>query len=150
MSTITACHEALVHAPADRVYRYVADFTRHHPSFLPPAFSEVQVEQGGVGAGTVVRFNLSVGGTTKAYRSEIREPEPGRVLVEADPVSRSATTWTVLPEGCNSRVRIHTSWEGASGARGLIERLVAPRLLRGLYADELARLDCYASAQEED
>ena len=36
---------AAVAAPADLVYRLIADFDRHHPRFLPPAFSEFRVEE---------------------------------------------------------------------------------------------------------
>ena len=32
----------------DAVYRYIADMREHHPRFLPPAFSDFQVEPGGV------------------------------------------------------------------------------------------------------
>ena len=37
----------MVDAPADRVYLYLADMRDHHPRFLPPAFSDFQVESGG-------------------------------------------------------------------------------------------------------
>ena len=75
------------------------------------------------------------------------EPEPGRVLTESDLNSSLVTTWTVTPEGAGSRVRIETTWQGASGIGGFFERLFAPRVLRRLYADELARLDAYAREQ---
>ena len=51
--------EGTVNAPADTVYRYLADMRGHHPRFLPPAISEFQVESGGVGAGTVTRFKMT-------------------------------------------------------------------------------------------
>jgi hypothetical protein len=38
--------EAVVDAPADRVYLYLADMREHHPRFLPPAFSDFRVESG--------------------------------------------------------------------------------------------------------
>jgi len=44
-------------------------------------------------------------------------------------------------------VRIASRWEGAGGIGGFFERLFAPRVLRRLYADELARLDAYAREQ---
>ena len=76
--------EAMVDAPADRVYLYLADMRDHHPRFLPPAFSDFQVESGGVGAGTVTRFKITAGGRTRDYRMKVAEPEPGRVLTESD------------------------------------------------------------------
>ena len=36
--------EHKVDAPADVVYRYVADMREHHPHFLPPAFSDFRVD----------------------------------------------------------------------------------------------------------
>ena len=33
----------------NRVYLYLADMRGHHPRFLPPAFSDFQVESGGAG-----------------------------------------------------------------------------------------------------
>jgi hypothetical protein len=47
--------EGMVDAPADAVYRCIADMRDHHPRFLPPAFSDFQVESGGTGAGKATR-----------------------------------------------------------------------------------------------
>jgi len=133
-----------VDAPADTVYSYLADMRDHHPRFLPPAFSDFQVESGGVGAGTITRFTMTAGGRTRAYRMKVAEPEPGRVLTESDMDSSAVTTFTVSPQGSASRVRISTAWDGASGIGGFFERMFAPRVLRAIYADELKRLDDYA------
>ena len=48
MAKIVASAEGTVDAPADTVYGYIADMREHHPRFLPPAFSDFQVESGGV------------------------------------------------------------------------------------------------------
>jgi uncharacterized protein YndB with AHSA1/START domain len=136
--------EAKVAAPAATVYRYIADMRDHHPQFLPPAFSDFQVESGGVGAGTVTRFKLTAGGRTREYHMRVAEPEPGRVLTESDMDSTAVTTFTVSPRDGASLVRISTAWDGAGGVGGVFERLFAPRVLRGIYADELSRLDAYA------
>jgi len=133
-----------VDAPADTVYSYLADMRDHHPRFLPPAFSDFQVESGGVGAGTITRFTMTAGGRTRAYRMKVAEPEPGQVLTESDMDSSAVTTFTVSPQGSASRVRISTAWDGASGIGGFFERMFAPRVLRAIYADELKRLDDYA------
>jgi hypothetical protein len=137
--------ERLVDAPADVVYHCIADYREHHrPSgFLPPAFSDFRVEQGGVGAGTVISFTVTLAGRGRTMTLEVSEPEPGRVLVETG--ARERTTFTVEPEGERSRVRFDTVLE-ASGLDGLLTRLLAPRLMRSLYADELERLERYARA----
>ena len=51
------------------------------------------------------------------------------------------------PQGTASLVQISTAWDGAGGIGGLFERMFAPRVLRGIYADELKRLDAYAREQ---
>ena len=147
MARIVVSAEGAVGAPAEAVYRYIADMREHHPHFLPPAFSDFQVESGGVGAGTVTRFKLTAGGRTREYRTKVAEPEPGRILTESDTGSSSVTTFTVSPQGAASRVRISTSWDGAGGIGGLFERMFAPRVLQGIYEDELKRLDAYAREQ---
>lgn len=144
MARNVASAEATVDAPAETVYRYLADMRDHHPRFLPPAFSDFHVESGGVGAGTVARYKMTAGGRTREYRMRVAEPEPGRVLTESDANSTAVTTFTVSPQGEASLVRISTAWDGAGGIGGFFERIFAPRVLRGIYTDELRRLDAYA------
>jgi uncharacterized protein YndB with AHSA1/START domain len=148
MASIDVSAEREIGAPAEAVYGYIADHREHHPRFLPDAFSDFEVEAGGIGAGTITRFKLTAGGRTRDYRMEVAEPEPGRVMTESDTGSSLVTTWTVTPAGPGSRVRIATTWEGAGGIGGFFERLFAPRVMRGIYTDELDRLDAYARAQQ--
>jgi uncharacterized protein YndB with AHSA1/START domain len=147
MAEIRVVAEREIAAPAGRVYGYLADYRQHHPKILPPAFSDFRVEQGGVGTGTVVTFKMAVGGRQRAGRLEVSEPEPGRRLVESELTSRLVTDFTVTPVAERCLVRIETRWPGASGIGGFFERLFAPRVLRRLYADELERLNRYASQQ---
>jgi hypothetical protein len=149
MATNLVSAERTVDAPAGAVYGYIADMRGHHPHFLPPAFSDFQVESGGVGEGTITRFTLTAGGRTRQYRMKVAEPEPGSILTESDTGSSAVTTFTVTPQGGQSVVRIATTWEGAGGIGGFFERLFAPRVMRSIYADELARLDAYARAHRD-
>jgi Polyketide cyclase / dehydrase and lipid transport len=142
MGKIEVSEQRRIGAPADVVYRSIAD-DAEHVKFLPPAFSDFRVESGGVGAGTIHRFKVTAGGRTRDYRMKVDEPEPGRVLTESDTGSSLVTTFIVDPEGDHARVRISTSWDGAGGIGGFFERLFAPRVMRGIYADELDRLDAY-------
>ena len=150
MATIEVSAARAIGAPADAVYGYIADMREHHPRFLPDAFEDFEVESGGVGAGTVTRFTVHAGGRRREYRMEVAEPEPGRVLTESDTGSSLVTRFTVTPEGSASRVEISTRWEGAGGVGGFFERLFAPRVMRGIYADELERLDTYARRRQAD
>jgi hypothetical protein len=144
MGTIHVSAERRVDASAETVYGCLADMCEHHPRFLPPAFSNFEVESGGVGAGTVTRFKMTAGGRSREYRMEVAEPEPGRVLTESDTNSSLVTSFTVTPEGGTSRVLISTTREGAGGVGGFFERLFAPWVMRGSYGDELERLNTYA------
>jgi hypothetical protein len=102
-----------------------------------------------VGDGTITRFTVTAGGRTRQYRMRVGEPEPGRVLTESDTASSLVTTTTVTPQGSGSLVQITTTWDGAGGIGGVFERLFAPRAMRGIYADELERLDAYARQQRD-
>lgn len=144
MSELHVEVERRIGAPAKQVYQCIADCREHHPKFLPAAFSDFRVEEGGVGAGTVFSFKLTAGGRTRAARMRVEEPEPGRVLTESDLGSSLVTTWTIMPEEAASRVRVVTRWQGAGGVGGFFERLFAPRALTRLYTDELELLDRYA------
>jgi len=148
MAPIVVSAERVIDAPAATVYGYLADNREHHPHFLPPAFSGFQVESGGTGAGTITRFTVTAGGRSRQYRMTVAEPEPGRVITESDSGSSLVTTWTVEPRGESaSLVTISTTWRGAGGIGGFFERTFAPRAMRGIYADELERLNTYAREQ---
>ncbi|HEX7269774.1 MAG TPA: SRPBCC family protein, partial [Streptosporangiaceae bacterium] len=110
MARIVVSAEGMVDAPADTVYRYLADMREHHPRFLPPAFSDFRVESGGVGAGTVTRFTVRTGGRTREFRMTVAEPEPGRVLTESDTESSMVTTTTISAQGSGSLVQISSAW----------------------------------------
>ncbi len=146
MSKVNVAAERLVDAPSETVYRCLADMRDHHANFLPGNFSDFTVEEGGVGAGTVITYSVTAGGRTRSYRMAVSEPEPGRVLRETDANSSLATTFTVIPAGAQSRVRIETSWDGAGGVGGFFEKLFAPMALRKIYEDELNRLEQYAKS----
>jgi uncharacterized protein YndB with AHSA1/START domain len=148
MAKIVVSAERTVEAPADAVYRYVADMREHHPRYLPAAFSDFQVESGGTGAGTVTRFKVTAGGRTREYRMRVDEPEPGRVLTESDTGSSLVTTTTVSPQNGASLVQISTSWNGAGGIGGFFEKMFAPRAMRAIYTDELEQLAAYAREQQ--
>jgi uncharacterized protein YndB with AHSA1/START domain len=143
MGQINVTAEATIAAPADLTYRLIAD-DAHHQRFLPDAFSGFEVLAGGVGAGTVHKFDVQAGGRTRTYVMDVTEPEPGRVLVETDRNSSLVTRFTVTPAGEGCRVAINTTWQGAGGVKGFFEKTFAPKALGHMYADELSRLDAYA------
>lgn len=148
MSTIRISADADIDAPADRIYRILSNYREHHPRILPPAFTDFTVDEGGIGAGTVMRFNMTTAGRTQAARHRVEEPDPGRVLREIDLDRDMQTTFTVTPNGSGSNVAISTVWN-EGGPMGYTMRLLAPRLLRPIYREELDRLERYARDHPE-
>jgi len=146
MPQIRATASAVIMAPPATVYRLLADYHRGHPRILPPRyFRDLQVEAGGTGAGTRIRYQMRAFGMVRTFRTEITEPEPGRRLLETGIESGIATTFTVEPrdDGRHSHVTIATAYEKA-GIRGWLERLLAPRLLHTIYRAELRQLETQA------
>lgn len=135
-------------APA-RVYGIVADYHAGHPRILPRAFHGLVVERGGVGDGTVIRFQMTVLGRTATLRGVVTEPEPGRVLVESYPENGNVTTFTVDPidAGRATRMTISTVMQGRGGLPGAIERWLITRTLRPIYREELRLLAKVAAEQ---
>lgn len=140
--SFTVKASAQVGAPADVVYGIIADYRNGHPQILPKQYFEwLEVEQGGRGEGTVIRFQMRVLGQTRVLRAVVTEPEPGRVLVETDTGGGGpVTTFTVEPEGSRSHVTFSTELTSASGPVGILERFVLKRMLRRIYARELEQL----------
>ena len=143
-----ASGSAIIHAPAARVYAILADYRVHHPRIVPPEyFRSVEVETGGVGAGTRIRVETRVLGRTQQFVHDITEPEPGRILEEVDASGFSVTRFTVDPaeQGAFAQVTIETRFRVRAGPLGAIERALTAAMLRRIYKKELARLDRYAA-----
>jgi uncharacterized protein YndB with AHSA1/START domain len=148
MPLLHASAERTIPAPAAAVYSLLADYRDGHPRILPPDFSDLTVLRGGTGAGTEIRFALKLAGRRQVVEARVEEPEPGRVLSESYPDKGAVTRFTVDPAGDQSQVRIETSWESSRGLAGLIERLIAPRMFRKLYAEELDLIERWAIDQD--
>ncbi|MBM7770518.1 uncharacterized protein YndB with AHSA1/START domain [Actinokineospora baliensis] len=140
MNQVQALAERTIAAPVDRVRAAVADYRGTRSRILTGHFSDYEVQSGGTGAGTVVRWRLQA--TKKRVRDclfEVSEPTPG-ALVEADRNSTLVTTWTVEGNDTTSTVRIATTWEGANGVKGFFERTFAPAGLKRIHDELLANL----------
>src|SRR5262249_17076451 len=120
MAKVVASAERTIAAPAGDVYRYLADM-QLQSRFLPPPFFDYQVEQGGVGEGSVVRFKIKFAGGVRELRMQVTEPEPGRTLVQTDTEgSGLVRTFTVTPQGERALVNITSSFDGESGVAGFV------------------------------
>ncbi len=138
---------AILEARPEDVYATIADYRNGHPQILSKEnLYDLQVEQGGYGAGTVIRFKAKALGVERAMHLRVSEPEPGRVLVEQDvdlPQS-IITTFTVTPVEQKSRVEISTIMNASPGLTGLIERIVVPMVNKSAYQKELKLLEVVA------
>jgi hypothetical protein len=125
------------------VYRIIADYHDGHPHILPkPHFVSLTVEQGGLGAGTVIRFQMRLMGRLQTFRATITEPEPGRMLVETDMQTGAVTTFTVEPhdDAQHAAVTIATTMSVRNGLLGRLQGWLTTRLLHPIYIKELAQL----------
>jgi hypothetical protein len=146
MSQIYTEVSSVVPARPEVVYTVLADYRVGHPAILPkPYFTDLRVEQGGQGAGTVVHTRMVVLGVERVFKLTVSEPEPGRVLKEVDEQAGIVTTFTVtaLEPGQQSRVTIATMARASPGVRGLLEKIMNPPLTRQIYRQELKQLADY-------
>jgi hypothetical protein len=146
MSTFRVAETQEVDAPPEKVYQVFADYVNHHPKILPkPYFDKVEIEQGGIGAGTVIRVTMKAWGSTYNYRFVVTEPEPGRLMVEEDPAVGVRTTFLIEPlnGGTRSRVTLATESRQKPGIAGWIERMLTPMLMRPIYRQEIANVNEY-------
>lgn len=133
-------------APASAVYGIVADYRHGHQLILPrPPFIAMTVEQGGIGAGTVVAVQMKLMGLLQSFRASVEEPEPGRVLRETIETTGVVTTFTIDPSGPGECVAtIATETVVYEGVMGRVQGWLTVRLLRPVYLKELALLEARA------
>jgi uncharacterized protein YndB with AHSA1/START domain len=133
-------------APAEAVYRVFADYREAHPRILPPSFfTELIVEEGGYGAGTVIRVGGRFAGRTRYIRGVVTEPEPGRLLVESYPEERMVTSFRVEPQGDACMVTISTVAPRRAWPVGWIEERLVRRLLGRVFREELDLVAAYVA-----
>jgi hypothetical protein len=145
MSQITAKATAEINAPANVVYSILADYNQHRHILPPKYFAGLDIEAGGVGAGTELVVHTKALGQVQHLRMHVTEPEPGVVLAETDVDTGMVTTFTVQPvDSSRSIVTIQTMWDAQAGWKGLLERWGMPLLMRHIYRQELRILDSYA------
>ena len=132
----------LIDSPPRIVYSIIADYREAHPKILPkPPFVSLVVEQGGVGAGTVVRVQMKVVGKVQTFRTVVSEPVPGRTLIETNDTGY-VTTFTVDPQsdGKKSFVTFTTEISASSGLIKKLEFKLSKIFLIPVYKKELITL----------
>lgn len=137
----------LINSSPKILYSIIADYREAHPKILPrPPFVSLDVEKGGVGAGTVARVQMKVMGRIQTFRTEVSEPEPGQVLVETNDTGY-ITTFTVEPrnDGKNAFVTFTTEISNEFGLLKKIEFRLTKLLLIPVYRKELENLERLAN-----
>jgi hypothetical protein len=151
MGQARAHADQLVDASPTAVYQVLADYRTHHPRIMPnPPFSNLEVESGGVGAGTVFHITVRTMGRRQRLHMRVAEPKPGQVLTETNLDTGVVTEFSVAPRNgaSHSRVRMSSEWEPAGGLRGLFDRLVTPPVMGRMFAKQLRQLDQYMRSGE--
>jgi len=153
MGQIKVKAEAVLDARPEDVYATIADYKKGHPSILPEKnLYDLQVEEGGYGAGTIMRFKSRILGVEQAFYQRVSEPEPGREIVEQDiePGQNFVTTFSVDPVegGQKSRVEISTSLDSSPGLMGFVERVVISIFNPRIYREEMKLLESVAQKRE--
>lgn len=146
ISQLSISASALIPAPADQTYAVLADYRKGHPAILPQKnLYDLQVEAGGYGAGTIIRFRSKILGSERSFHQVVSEPEPGRVIVEKDIEGTVSTTFTVTPVGTGEQalVNITTRLELEPGLQGVVTRLLLPSAMKRIYEKELRQLVSY-------
>lgn len=135
---------ALIDAPAADVYAIIADYHDGHARIIPrPPFVDLAVERGGRGAGTSIRVQLKLLGRVVAYRAEVTEPEPGRILAEHND-NGYVTRFVVDPRAGGRQA--HVTIETDLGKANALTRWLFTRLLRPVYVRELELIAEVAAA----
>jgi hypothetical protein len=97
MSKIQVKSERVVNAKPQEVFDVIKDYKEKRPLFLTPNFLDYQVEKGGKGDGTIVRYRLHAARRERPYRMQVSEPVKGQAIQERDTNSSLVTTWMVAP-----------------------------------------------------
>ena len=138
MGKVKASASVQLEATPERVLSFLRDYRDNRPRIVTDNYTAYRVEQGGKGDGTVYAYHFTAGRRERDYRLHVHEQ--GSQLEEADQMSSFRSVWSVDPAPGGSRVTIESSWDGAGGIAGLFEGFFAPKGLRRIYTQMLARL----------
>lgn len=137
--------EQLIEAQPEAVYAVLADYRTHHPRIMPSSFSDLEVETGGVGAGTVFHITVRMLGRRQQLHMQVAEPDPGRVLTETNLDTGVVTEFTVGSGngGSATLARMSSEWEPDGRVRSFVDRVVTSRMMRRVFSQQLRQLDEY-------
>ena len=144
MKPVRATASRIMNAPVEQLYKILADYQNGHPLILPRMyFLSLEVEEGGFGEGTIVRFRMRLLGQTRFFRAQVTEPEPGHILQESDLASGIVTWFRVSPADSHecSEVTITTEFQATGPGQAFVVRAMLEKVYR-------AELDLLAGLAE--
>jgi hypothetical protein len=150
MTQVRVIESAVIDAPPAAVYAVLRDYHVGHPAILPPQFTGITVETGGYGAGTIGRADMKLFGQKASFRFEVSEPDPGRIMVEANLDGSFVTAFCVEPEngGSQSLVTFDSEFQFPNSPAGWIRRWLLIPMMHRMYREELGILNHYLRAQQ--
>ena len=149
MKTFQVASDMVINASPDQVYAILADYDEGHQAILPRRyFKDMRVVAGGTGEGTKIVVDMDVLGNKATFNLTVSEPEPGRVLQEADEAAGITTIFTVDPvnDGQQAKVEIRSTNPAKPGLLGRLEQMVVTAVTKRIYREELTQLSEYAQA----
>lgn len=135
----------VINAPRQAIYTVIADYRVGHNAIVPrPFFSDIVVEEGGYGDGSLISFEITVGGQTVPYRQRVSELENGRIIQEANVDNDGITQFILDPVGDNkTEVTIYIQMEKPTGMFAFMERWITIAFSKWLFNKELNNLAEY-------
>ncbi|HEX2619236.1 MAG TPA: SRPBCC family protein [Phototrophicaceae bacterium] len=143
---IKVAASAVIDARPETLYAIISDYRVGHPAILPkPYFTDLVVEKGGQGAGTVMTVKLKVWGQVSIYHQIVSEPEPGHVILETEMNTGQFSSFTFEPlnGGEQTRLTIYSEFPASRGLKGWLERLTMPGIAGKIYHKELDNIAEY-------
>lgn len=143
---------ALIQGRPEEIYAVLADYRYEHAHIVPSKYlRNLEVEAGGVGAGTVIRYRARAFGIERPSRAVISEPEPGRVLVEKETTSTLQTTFTVTPtdDPQQAHLQIATRWIPSRNPFKMAEQALYPVIMRDMYTRSLQLIAQYVAEKRQ-
>ena len=143
---------ALVPASPQEVYAVLADYAHEHVHIVPTKYlRNLEVEQGGFGAGTIIRYRARAFGIERPSRAIISEPEAGRVLVEQETTTGLKTTFTVTPtaQPDQTHLQITVRWVPSSNPFTMVEQALYPYIMRDMLTQSFQLVAQYTAERRK-
>lgn len=102
--------------------------------------------QGGIGKGTIVEFESSLGHEPQPLTYHIDEPEPGRLLTMTSTNGAIVQTYKIVDSVLGRcEVTFSIRYQRRPGLRGLFDKVAGPMEIERILEQKLDNLELYAA-----